>query len=190
MYNIVNFLKLHCFSVILLLLFPTTHIWSLNRFLAFPSPFGLLLLTLGKQRVCVVLHVPSVPLLQQCSQQDLTGGSKAVGAALSRHHSPLHECQIHIPTDCHPHFSWFSHVPTWDKGNFHPLLSSYPSESLAGVVFVAGAGTRTVRQCFTTSFPLYCRTFSLGTPVLQLCQHRAVLVPVQFKWNISLRDQQ
>lgn len=181
-------LKPHCFSVILLLLFPTRHIGSLNRFLAFPPPiFGLLLVTIGKQRLCVVLPVPNVSLLQQ---QVFTGGNKAVTAALSGHHSPIHECQIHIPTACHPHFSWFSHIPTWDKGNFHPLFSPYPSESLAGVVFIAGAGTKTVEQCFTTSFPLYCSTFSLGTLVLQLLPARTVLVPVQFKWNISLRDQQ
>lgn len=181
----VNFLKPHRFSVILLLLFPTRHIEQIFRL---PPPiFGLLLVTIGKQRVCVVLHVPHVSLLLQ---QVFTGGNKAVTAALSGHHSPIHECQIQIPTVWHPHFIWFSHIPTWDKGNFHPLSSPYPSESLAGVVFIAGAGTRTVEQCFTTSFPLSCSTFSLATLVLQLLPARTVLVPAQFKWNISLRDQQ
>lgn len=85
----VNFLKPHRFSVILLLLFPTRHIEQIFRL---PPPiFGLLLVTIGKQRVCVVLHVPHVSLLQQ---QVFTGGNKAVTAALSGHHSPIHECQI------------------------------------------------------------------------------------------------
>lgn len=103
----VNFLKPHCFSVILFLLFPTTHIWSLNRFLAFPPPiFGLQLVTIGKESVWCCMF-PMFPFCSSAPSRIWQEGTRL----LQRTPLTIHECQIHIPTDCHPHFSWFSLCP-------------------------------------------------------------------------------
>lgn len=184
----VNFLKPHCFSVILFLLFPTTHIWSLNRFLAFPPPiFGLQLVTIGKQRVCMVLHVPNVSLLQQCSQQDLTGGNKALTADTTHHpwmpnpypHRLSSSFQLVFPVS-QPEIKAISilcSLLTLQKAwQVLCLLQEQAQKQSSSVSLPASL-------CTAEPFHWVLRFYSS-------CQHETVLVPVQFKWNISLRDQQ
>lgn len=116
------------------------------------------------------------------------------GCYSSGHHSPIHECQIHIPTDSSS-FQLVFPCPSLRLKKAISILCSLLTLQKAWQVLCL-LQEQAQKQSSSVSLPALLCTAAPAQPfhrVLRFCsscQHGTVLVPVQFKWNISLRDQQ
>lgn len=147
-------------------------------------------MTIGKQTVCVVLNVPSVSLLQECSQWGLTGGSKAVTADTT--HPSMNAKSISPQTAILISAGFAVSQPEIKAISILCSLLTLQKAWQVSCLLQEQAQ----KQSSSVSLPAFLCTAAPAEPfhwVLRFyssCQHGTVLVPVQFKWNISLRDQQ